>query len=156
MTLATIVGRAALLLLAAPVLAADLASGPADRVYLNGVIFTADARNSFFTALAIRDGRVLYVGSDAALDRYIAGLAADIAAQAVFLTGSAGHELAEQSRSVDLMLVGSRGYGPLRAVLAGGVSGRVIRGAHCPVIVVPRGVETPLGELFGAEVAAKA
>ena len=71
MTLATIVGRVALLLLAAPVLAADLASGPADRVYLNGVIFTADARKSLASALAIRDGRILYVGSDAALDRYI-------------------------------------------------------------------------------------
>jgi hypothetical protein len=46
--------------------------------------------------------------------------------------------------------MGSRGYGPLRAVLAGGVSGRVIRGAHCPVVVMPRGVEAPLGELFGA------
>jgi len=70
-TLATIVGRVALLLLAAPVLAADLASGPADRVYLNGVIFTADARKSLASALAIRDGRILYVGSDSALASYI-------------------------------------------------------------------------------------
>jgi predicted amidohydrolase YtcJ len=70
-TLATIVGRVALLLLAAPVLAADLASGPADRVYLNGVIFTADARKSHASALAIRDGRILYVGSDSALASYI-------------------------------------------------------------------------------------
>jgi len=70
-TLATIVGRVALMLLAAPVLAADLASGPADRVYLNGVIFTADARKSHASALAIRDGRILYVGSDSALASYI-------------------------------------------------------------------------------------
>ena len=70
MTLATIFG-AATLLLAAPVLAADLASGPADRVYLNGVIFTADARKSLASALAIRDGRILYVGSDSALASYI-------------------------------------------------------------------------------------
>jgi hypothetical protein len=35
-----------------------------------------------------------------------------------------------------------------------GVSGRVVREAHCPVIVVPRGVEAPLGQLFGS--AAKA
>jgi hypothetical protein len=44
--------------------------------------------------------------------------------------------------------MGSRGYGPVRAVLAGGVSGRVAREAHCPVIVVPRGVDAPLGDLF--------
>lgn len=51
--------------------AAEPASGRADRVYLNGVVFTADAANSRATALAIRDGRILYVGSDAALARYI-------------------------------------------------------------------------------------
>ena len=44
--------------------AAEPASGRADRVYLNGVIFTADARNSSATALAIRDGRIVYVGND--------------------------------------------------------------------------------------------
>src|SRR5262245_37290265 len=60
-----------LLLFTAPALAAEQASGPADRVYLNGVVFTADARNSTASALAIRDGRILYVGSDDALARYI-------------------------------------------------------------------------------------
>ena len=63
---------AALLLLAvASVQAAETASGPADRVYLNGVIFTADAADSRASALAIRDGRILYVGNDAGLARYI-------------------------------------------------------------------------------------
>lgn len=69
--LRTIFGSATALLMAAPVLAAEPASGPAERVYLNGVIFTADARNSSASALAIRDGRILYVGNDAALARYI-------------------------------------------------------------------------------------
>jgi hypothetical protein len=32
-------------------------------------------------------------------------------------------------------------------VLVGGVSGRVMRSAACPVIVAPRGVEAPLGAL---------
>ncbi|HEY7638983.1 MAG TPA: amidohydrolase [Steroidobacteraceae bacterium] len=62
---------AVLLLTVASVQAAEPASGPADRVYLNGVIFTADAGNSRASALAIRDGRILYVGNDAALARYI-------------------------------------------------------------------------------------
>jgi len=34
-------------------------TGPADRVYRNGVVFTADAANSFAEALAIRDGRIV-------------------------------------------------------------------------------------------------
>ena len=62
---------AVLLLTVASGQAAEPASGRADRVYLNGVVFTADAANSRATALAIRDGRILYVGSDAALARYI-------------------------------------------------------------------------------------
>src|ERR1044071_6507895 len=49
-----------LLVFAAPALATEQGGGPADRVYLNGVVFTADARNSSGTALAIRDGRILY------------------------------------------------------------------------------------------------
>ena len=37
-----------------------------------------------------------------------------------------------------MLLVGSRGYGPMHSVLVGGVAGRVVREAACPVIVLPR------------------
>jgi nucleotide-binding universal stress UspA family protein len=84
----------------------------------------------------------------------VAGLPAGVRAVAACLEGEPSERLIAASEKLDLLIVGSRGYGPLRAVLTGGVSGRVIRGAHCPVIVVPRGVEAPLGELFGARVAA--
>jgi nucleotide-binding universal stress UspA family protein len=70
-------------------------------------------------------------------------------AQAVLLDGDPATQLIAHSAKLDLLLMGSRGYGPLRAVLAGGVSGRVSRDAHCPVIVTPRGVDAPLDELFG-------
>jgi predicted amidohydrolase YtcJ len=60
-----------LLLTVASGQAAEPASRRADRVYLNGIIFTADAGNSQASALAIREGRILYVGSDAELARYI-------------------------------------------------------------------------------------
>jgi nucleotide-binding universal stress UspA family protein len=39
---------------------------------------------------------------------------------------------------VDVLFCGSRGYGPARRVLLGGVSTRLVRGARCPVVVVPR------------------
>ena len=77
-------------------------------------------------------------------------------ATATLLTGDAAELLAEHSRHVDLLVTGSRGYGPVRAVLAGGVSGRLLRSAHCPVVVVPRGVEAPLGRLFAPELAERA
>jgi nucleotide-binding universal stress UspA family protein len=52
------------------------------------------------------------------------------------------------------MLAGSRGYGPLRSVLGGGVSGRLMHTVHCPVIIVPRGVEAPLAKLFPSQAVA--
>ena len=36
----------------------------ADRVYRNGVVFTADAQNTIAEAVAIRDGRIVYIGSN--------------------------------------------------------------------------------------------
>jgi nucleotide-binding universal stress UspA family protein len=78
----------------------------------------------------------------------VAGLGADAGAEAVPLDGDPAEELIARSAQLDLLIVGSRGYGPLRAVLVGGVSGKVMRGAHCPVIAVPRGVDAPLAALF--------
>ncbi|HET8953455.1 MAG TPA: universal stress protein [Solirubrobacteraceae bacterium] len=77
-------------------------------------------------------------------------LPGDIAAEPHVLVGEAESRLAEQSRDIDLFVVGSRGYGPHRAVLLGSVSGRLVRDAACPVLVVPRGIEAPLEELFAA------
>lgn len=56
-------------------------------------------------------------------------------------------ERVDRSHDLDILVIGSRGYGPLHAVLLGGVSGRVIRDAACPVIVVPRGAKVPLEQL---------
>jgi nucleotide-binding universal stress UspA family protein len=55
------------------------------------------------------------------------------------LTGDPVDLLAEASHDVDLLVVGSRGYGPVRAVMLGGVSARLIERAASAVLVVPRG-----------------
>jgi len=47
------------------------AETPADRVYRNGTVFTADARNSIAEAVAIREGRIVYVGSNDGVARFI-------------------------------------------------------------------------------------
>jgi nucleotide-binding universal stress UspA family protein len=83
-----------------------------------------------------------------ALDDAVGGLPSDVDAEAVFLAGDPVHELVDQTGTLDLLVTGARGYGPLRAVLTGGVTGRLLRDAKCPVIVLPRGVTSPLGELF--------
>ncbi len=48
----------------------DTATG-ADSVYRNGRIYTVDARRSWAEAVAITDGRIRYVGSDAGADAHI-------------------------------------------------------------------------------------
>jgi nucleotide-binding universal stress UspA family protein len=53
--------------------------------------------------------------------------------------GDAADEIADASAELDLLILGSRGYGPLGRVLMGGVSAKVMRQAPCPVMVVPRG-----------------
>jgi predicted amidohydrolase YtcJ len=61
-------------LLIPTVLAAAASSpnaSPADRVYRNGVIFTSDAGNGTAEAVAIRDGRIVYVGGDRGLSPFV-------------------------------------------------------------------------------------
>jgi nucleotide-binding universal stress UspA family protein len=53
--------------------------------------------------------------------------------------GDAAVELAEASAELDLLVLGSRGYGPIRSVLRGSVSRALVRSAACPVVVLPRG-----------------
>jgi len=54
--------------------------------------------------------------------------------------GDAAPVLVELSRDLDLLVLGSRGRGPLRRTLLGSVSTDVVHNAHCPVVVLPRGV----------------
>jgi nucleotide-binding universal stress UspA family protein len=55
------------------------------------------------------------------------------------LAGDAAHQLIDFAEDgTDLLVVGSRGFGPLHATIAGSVSSRVADAAPCPVIVVPR------------------
>jgi nucleotide-binding universal stress UspA family protein len=55
--------------------------------------------------------------------------------------GEPAEVLIERSAKLDLLVLGSRAYGPLRHALLGSVSARAMREAHCPVLVVPRGTE---------------
>jgi nucleotide-binding universal stress UspA family protein len=84
------------------------------------------------------------------LDTILAGLPGDLLAEGTILDGRPAHQLTRHTKRLDLLLLGSRGYNPLHALLADGVSGRVLRDAHCPVIAVPRGAEAPLEFLAGS------
>lgn len=84
------------------------------------------------------------------LDEAVAAMPSDVRVETGFTAGSARHELAAQSELVDLMVVGSRGYGPRAAVLLGSVTHTLLRKAACPVVVLPRG-SRGLEPLFAPE-----
>jgi nucleotide-binding universal stress UspA family protein len=75
-----------------------------------------------------------------ALDRALQSAAAGLEAASEVVEGDPRTTLREISERADMLLIGSRGYGPLGRVLLGGVSSAVIRTAACPVIVTPRSV----------------
>ena len=52
--------------------------------------------------------------------------------------GEAATELVERSSALDLLVVGSRGYGPVRHAVLGSVTAELMQAAACPVLVVPR------------------
>jgi len=62
-----------------------------------------------------------------------------LAAESIRLDGDPAAELTRKcEQGVDLLVVGSRGYGPLTRVLLGSVSRKIAADAPCPVLVVRR------------------
>jgi nucleotide-binding universal stress UspA family protein len=80
------------------------------------------------------------------LELAMARVPAGLAAESELLTGQASGVLAAAAEGFDLMVLGSRGYGPLGRALLGSTSRRFADSAPCPVLVLPRGVGVdPLG-----------
>jgi nucleotide-binding universal stress UspA family protein len=60
--------------------------------------------------------------------------------------GVAGEELSAFSERVDLLVVGSRGYGPVRALMLGSTSQYLAGHARCPLLVIARTSGNASGE----------
>lgn len=75
------------------------------------------------------------------LDGAAAKIPDSVTTSTVLLEGLPPERLREQSRDLDLLCLGSRGYGPILRVLLGSVSSELLHEASCPVLVVPRGAE---------------
>jgi nucleotide-binding universal stress UspA family protein len=73
------------------------------------------------------------------LNSAVAQLPEELRALPVYVRGDPVQKLLEAAEmGVDLLVLGSRGFGPVMRLLIGSVSSRVIREAPCPVLVVPR------------------
>jgi nucleotide-binding universal stress UspA family protein len=68
-------------------------------------------------------------------------LAPGLEATSCLLEGDPARVISEsaQNDGIGLLYVGSRGYGPLRESLFGGVAGALLRTAPCPIVVLPHG-----------------
>ncbi len=78
-----------------------------------------------------------------------ATIGATVDVQTALVDGGAAAVLADQAIELDLLVIGSRGRGPVRSTLLGSVSAEVMRTAPCPVWVTPRGAgpdSKPSGE----------
>ena len=73
------------------------------------------------------------------LERGLSELGQKTEAEAVLREGDPAKVLAEQGIELDLLVMGSRGYGPVRSALLGAISSAVMRTAPCPVLITPRG-----------------
>src|SRR4051794_13565094 len=72
------------------------------------------------------------------------GFAADVERR--LCEGPLATEVANESRSADLLVIGSRGLGSLGRLVLGAATGRILREATCPVLVVPRRAAERLDE----------
>lgn len=76
------------------------------------------------------------------LDEAIAAVPDDVPAEGAVLSGEPVRRLVEAAADSDILMVGSRGYGPLSRTLLGSVAGALVRSARCPVLVYPRGTQS--------------
>lgn len=81
----------------------------------------------------------MYAETKTNLERVAGELSGGVPVHLETIRGDPSGALIERSSNLDLLVLGSRAYGPLRHVLLGSVSARAMREAHCPVLVVPRG-----------------
>ena len=57
----------------------------------------------------------------------------------------------EAEKGIDLLALGSRGFGPLRRTFSGSVAASLMHGLPCPLVVFPRGAEQPRVERLSGD-----
>jgi nucleotide-binding universal stress UspA family protein len=82
--------------------------------------------------------------------RHALAASGDESASGQVLDGDTATALAAAASNFDLLVCGSRGFGPLRTLVLGGTSHALVRRAACPVLVIPRGSAAPLAGAFRA------
>jgi nucleotide-binding universal stress UspA family protein len=138
---------------------ARVAMGSTSHYLAHHAVVPAEDVPAALTALARDVGAcVLVLGRDlegrvarAVLDRAPCPVAVSPFTVAV----GAGAFLVDASEAYDLLVCGSRGRGRVVAALLGSTSGRLVDGAHGPVLVVPPRVRRDAGRPLGLTTAGR-
>jgi nucleotide-binding universal stress UspA family protein len=83
----------------------------------------------------------------------IAAVVPEVTPEIVVLEGDPVDCLERVSHDLDVLVVGSRRFGPFRRALLGSVSSPLIERAACPVVIVPRGVHAEVEDAVAGEAA---
>jgi nucleotide-binding universal stress UspA family protein len=119
-------------------LAGELATGAAATVRVIGVLDAGETPSGAGAGIQ-QVASTARAGLRDAVHDAAADLPPQVRALPVVCRGNPVPELLSQcEQGVDLLVMGSRGYGPVRSVLLGSTSSMMVRAARCPVIVVPR------------------
>lgn len=88
------------------------------------------------------------------LDKAMETIPDGVGTEATLVRGDPPEKLAAAAGSPgSVLILGSRAYGPIRRVLLGSVSTRLMRSAPCPVLVHPRGTKAEPATAHSAETA---
>jgi nucleotide-binding universal stress UspA family protein len=96
----------------------------------------------------VRDEKPVPADWPAAIDKLIERHADELAqlegVYGVVTYGGPREELAQFGKALDLLITGSRGYGPLGRLFHGSVSRYLLAHAACPLLVLPRAADSEL------------
>jgi nucleotide-binding universal stress UspA family protein len=81
------------------------------------------------------------------LERGAAAAGPDVGVEMRLSEGVPADQLIAESADLDLLVVGSRGFGPVRRIVPGSTSAQVVRAAECPVVVLPRRASEHVAEI---------
>jgi nucleotide-binding universal stress UspA family protein len=88
------------------------------------------------------------LGAEAAFRQAVAEMTTDLEVDLDVLAQDPADGLVAAAAHVDMLVMGSRAYGPKRAVLLGSVSRQVMERATCPVLIIPRGASEATATLL--------
>jgi nucleotide-binding universal stress UspA family protein len=117
----------------------------AEKLNCSLAVFTVaePVRYGYAVPFSVVDTRVLTETTrqqaERTLDRALERVPAGLPVEHRLLTGDPADLIANAAADFDLLIVGSRGYGPVRRALLGSVSARLAHTAKCPLLVLPRG-----------------